>query len=85
MINKNENPVEWSTLLYELDDVVEHSQQLIKEMTAKGTIDEINYKIQIAHIYAHLNRAWNTRNQTDLDIDLVHDTLSYFPKDIEPL
>ncbi|TRY28670.1 hypothetical protein [Aliiglaciecola sp. M165] len=85
MINQTENSLEWSTLLFELSDVVEHTQELIDEMNANGNIGEIEYGIQIAHIYAHLNRAWNTRNLSESVTDSNREALSGFPKDIEPL
>ena len=83
MINSKENPVEWASLMYELDDLKEHLESLVDQMTESGKIEVEEYQIQIGHLYAHLNRAWNTRNligdikETDLE------NLTKFPKDIE--
>ncbi|MEW5251811.1 hypothetical protein [Microbulbifer discodermiae] len=61
MIDSKENPVEWSQLMSELKGVHEHLGDLIKEMGSKGSIDIEGYSIDIAHIYAYLSRAWNSR------------------------
>ena len=85
MIDRKSNPNEWSTFLYELDDAKEHLESLINQLNESGTIDEVDLKVQLSHVYAHINRSWNIRN-------LKHDfnvqesaVLSNFPKDIDPL
>ena len=60
-MNAKDNPVAWSLLLAELEDVQEHTESLIKELMEKESIDNIEYEIDIAHIYSHLNRAWHRR------------------------
>ena len=60
MINLKQNPVEWASLMYELDDLNEHLESLIDEMNDKGEISVEEYQVQIGHLYAHLNRAWNS-------------------------
>jgi hypothetical protein len=62
MITKTANPVEWGILMYELDDAKEHLENLIAEITEADKPDEIDFGIQLEHIYSHLNRAWNCRN-----------------------
>ena len=82
MVNLEKNPVEWAGILYELDDLKEHLDSLIKQMSDEGKIDETDYEIQIGHLYAHLNRAWNSRSAT---VDTVEKNLgkyTEFPKDI---
>ena len=84
MINKNDNPVQWALLLYELDDAIEHLGDIVKEMNIKGNIDEVEYRTSLGHVYSHLNRAWNSRNRTkekDRDEFLAE---SQFPDDIQP-
>ena len=89
MINKDDNYVEWALLMYQLEDAHEHLGSLIKDMSKdrKGDDDdfcEIDFSVQLAHIYAHLNIAWSTRNFTrDYDMD-EREKLVQFPKDIEP-
>jgi hypothetical protein len=85
MINLKNNPVQWSLLLYELEDAQEHLGKLIDKMSAKGEIDEIEYQINLGHIYSHLNRAWNSRNRTFEENDNQFEVESQFPKDIRPV
>ncbi|KAI9130823.1 hypothetical protein [Acaryochloris sp. CCMEE 5410] len=82
MINATDSPINWALLLYELDDAKEHIESLMSQMAEQGQIDEIDFKIQIAHVYAHLNRSWNTRNLAD---DTAEERSSAFPNDLEPI
>jgi hypothetical protein len=84
VINKENNPVEWAMLCYELDDAREHLEELLKEMSELAELSAEDFEIQIGHIYAHLNRAWNSQNITS---DHPHDQielLSGFPTDLKP-
>ncbi|MCK8136799.1 MULTISPECIES: hypothetical protein [Gammaproteobacteria] len=85
MIDRKSNPNEWSTLLYELEDAKEHLESLITQLDAAGQIDEEDFKIQLSHIYEHVNRSWNIRNITNDFENKDSAKLSGFPKDIEPL
>lgn len=72
-------------MLSELEDAREHLGSLISEMTHDGRIDVESYAIDIAHIYAHLNRAWNTRNITSEVTEEQWESGRAFPGDLEPL
>ncbi|WP_444958402.1 hypothetical protein [Microbulbifer sp. ZKSA002] len=85
MINSKENPVEWSQLMSELEDAHEHLGDLIKEMGSKGSLDIEGYSIDIAHIYAHLNRAWNSRDFKGEMSESQWEEFRYFPADLEPI
>ena len=85
MIESQANPVAWALLLHELDDARDHLATLVEQMGAQGSIDEIEYRIQLGHIYSHLNRAWNGRDNTsEPDIELW-EKQAKFPVDLEPL
>ncbi len=84
MINLQNNPKEWATLMYELEDAKEHLEDLINTMNSQENIDEVNYEINLGHIFAHLNRAWNSRNTIGEYTDKTRSIISAFPKDIEP-
>jgi len=86
MITKKDNYAEWALLMYELDDAREHLGALTREMTDASDFTEEDYRIQLGHIYAHLNRAWNTRDRTGTEHtdETFHDS-SRFPKDIDPI
>ena len=83
MINSKENPIEWANLLYELDDLKEHLDQLINEMHKNGSIESEEYRVQVGHLYAHLNRAWNSRNATENDLEKQFEQFTKFPQDIQ--
>ena len=85
MINIKDNPLEWSQLMSELEDAHEHLGDLIKEMREEGKIDVEGYSIDIAHVYAHLNRGWNSREVIGELSESQWEECRAFPKDIEPL
>lgn len=83
MINGKRNPVEWSTLSFNLIDAKEHLENLLKQMETVD-FDEVEFGTQIGHIYEHLNRAWNTRNLGRGYSGDEWVKLSKFPTDIIP-
>jgi hypothetical protein len=83
MINFKENPVEWALLLYELGDLKEHVESLLNQMSSEGIIEFEDYETQIGHLYAHLNRSWNSRNATSEEAEKKFNEFTEFPKDIE--
>ena len=85
MINGKENPVEWALLSYELDEVIEHLQEISNSITPESEIDETEFKVYIGHVYAHINRIWNQRNHTGDITDQQFEEFSKFPNDIEPV
>ena len=85
MINKKENPVSWALLLTELDEAREHLESLITEMNEAGAIEDSEFVVQLGHVYAHLNRAWHSRNQDGEITEEQWPVFSQFPKDIKPV
>jgi hypothetical protein len=85
VISKKNNPVEWSQLLYELDDAKEHLESLIEEMTKSKDFDEIDFGIALRHIYSHLNRAWNAKDHIGEVSTEDFDNYSNMPTDLKPL
>lgn len=85
MINKEIHPVEWAGLMYELDDAREHLSSLIVDMMGNSEFDEIDFKIQLEHVYSHLNRAWNRRNLNRNFSETEWIEASRFPSDLEPI
>ena len=88
MINPESEPVAWAMLMYELSDASEHLSALIAQLSdGNSTIDEEDFAVQIGHIYAHLNRAWNGRNDPQgiaNPTDEQRAGLTSFPIDLEP-
>ena len=71
--------------MQELEDAHEHLGNLIKEMQTDGRIDIEGYSIDVAHVYAHLNRAWNSREILGQLSESQWEVCREFPKDLEPL
>lgn len=85
MITCENSPVGWASLMYELDDAHEHLGKLIGEMCANRDFDEDDLRIQLGHVYAHLNRAWCRRNVHDDFTPSERTAASRFPTDLEPV
>ena len=85
MIDKKSNPVAWAMLIYELEDTKEHLSNLTDALHSTKCIDETNFKIQISHIYGHLNRIYHSRNYTGEISEEKLLEYSRFPTDIDPI
>ncbi len=87
MLTRTEHPVAWAMLLYELADAREHLDGLIQQMAADGAMEESEFRCQIGHIFAHLNRSWHGRDDPRLDAvsGELHARRSRFPDDLEPV
>lgn len=87
MLTRAEHPVAWAMLLYELADAREHLDALIEQMAAEGAVDDADFRAQIGHIFAHLNRSWHGRDDARLG-EISHESHarnSRFPSDLDPV
>lgn len=75
--------VAWARMITELDDAQEHLKSLINEMTSKGALEEAELQSSLGHVYAHLNRVWNSRNNTSEITEIQWREISQFPTDID--
>jgi len=82
MIDNLSNPAAWALLMQELDEAREHLEVLIAEMEKNGHLDEEKFRVDLGHIYAHLNRTWHGRNQPDAITDEQWTMFSRFPADV---
>ena len=80
-MNSKDNPVAWSLLIDELADLREHTESLMNDLVEKGSIDKIEYEIDIAHLYSHLNRAWHRIRFDDDLTDEEWEKASKLPTD----
>lgn len=80
-----DNPVAWSQFLYELEDAKEHLENLIVALQSDSTYDEEQFRVDLGHVYAHLNRAWNTRNSESGATKENWESMSRFPSNIKPV
>jgi hypothetical protein len=87
MLNNTENPVAWPILVYELEDAKDHLVRLIDEMAREGAIDPEGFAVDLGHIFAHLNRAWNGRNDPNYHewTQDEREHRSQFPSDLTPV
>jgi hypothetical protein len=71
--------------MYELEDAREHLDALIVDIEKDLEFDETDLRIQLGHVFSHLNRAWHRR---DLNRDFSEEEwtiASKFPNDLEPI
>ena len=80
-MNAKDNPVAWAMLISELEDIQEHTKSLMDDLLKEGALDELEYEIDIAHIYSHLNRAWHRRKFEDDLTDEEWERASKLPTD----
>ncbi len=59
-----------AAILYNLEDAQEELVQIMDEMSCPQTeVDETEFKVKMAHVYSHLNTAWNMRNISETDLE----------------
>jgi hypothetical protein len=82
MIDRKLQPVEWAALLYELGDALAHLGSLIKDIEARPGYSDGDLRVDLGHVYAHLNRAWwqSSKPLSEDDWELA----SRFPDDLAP-
>ena len=83
MINGKDNPVEWAMMSYELEEVIEHLQDLSNMVVPNSSITEEEFEVGIGHIYAHINRIWNSRSHIGDLSEKQREDFTQFPKDIK--
>ena len=87
MLNPDEHPVAWAMLMHELDDAHEHLGELIDRLQRGDPVDEDDFRVDLGHVYAHLNRAWNGRSDPDAANASggTREQRTRFPQDLEPV
>ena len=83
MITKKSDPVSWALMMHDLEDAHEDLGALMAEL-ADADDDDTRFRIRLAHIYAHLNHAWNSRNAADEAGHPEWPDQTQFPSDVEP-
>ena len=85
MINRDPNPLGWSFLLDDLADAHEHLGNLLAEIQANPEYSEVEFRLDLGHIYAHLNRAWRRRDVSEDFTSQEWQQAGAFPDDLEPV
>ena len=83
MITEDKQPVEWALLLYGLSELQEHLTSLLDQLVRDGECSEEEYAVRVGHLYAHLNRAWNSRGHVGEVSDRQFLEFSQFPTDLD--
>ena len=71
--------------LYDLEDAHEHLGELIKQVSTDASYGEPELRVDLGHVYAHLNRAWNRRLKSEDLTDEEWEASREFPDDLEPI
>lgn len=69
-------------LMHELDDAKEHLTNLISEIQNDSEYDDGNLRVDLGHVYSHLNRAWYRRNKSEDITETQWVEASKFPDDL---
>lgn len=84
-MNRDSHPVEWALFLDELDDAREHLEDIVRTLADAGSYDEEDLRVNLGHVYAHLNRAWHSRNHLGEVTEELWPKFSRFPEDLNPV
>lgn len=85
MINRGEDYVAWVSFAQELADAQEHLAALLVAVESESGYDDEQLRVDLGHIYAHLNRAWFSRNLRRELAGQEWDAASAFPTDLVPV
>lgn len=85
MISKESAPVEWAALMYELEDAQEHLASMIAKMNSDADYGEGSRRIDLGHVFSHLNRAWHRREKIEGLDEREWLEASKFPTDLDPI
>jgi hypothetical protein len=53
----------WAEIAWHLDDAQEALRGVIAEIAENPDYDLVEFEVEMAHVYHHLNTAWNGRNE----------------------
>ena len=87
MVDKNRHPLAWAVFMQELEDARDHLDALIRDLETEHDRGEIELRIDLGHVYTHLNRAWHWRNRLhDMPTSFEEfDRASAMPDDLLPV
>ena len=84
MIDSKNHPVEWAILTMRLSEAREQLDSLIAELDARGSLDDPEFGIPLAHVFVHLNQAWNGRDKIGEWSDEESARFSHHPSEFLP-
>jgi hypothetical protein len=76
-------------IAYDSQDASEELSAIMELIEPNKEIDEEEFNVRFAHLYSHLNAAWNVRNLSSDDLESAVekqlDLWKEFPTDLKPL
>ena len=75
---------EW--ILFHLNEALEELESTIKDLESTPEYDTPEYSVGIAHLYHHVNTAWNSRNSSNKETEDMEGNFEkwrQFPTDID--
>jgi hypothetical protein len=76
-------------IAYDLQDASDDLSKIMELFRQNIEIDEDEFKWRMAHLYNHLNTAWNVRNLSDNELEFAdrnqRNLWKKFPEDLEPM
>lgn len=81
------NDISKSWIRFELQDAQEELTHIMDDLQNNSDYGAAEYQIAMAHLYHHINSAWNARHASmeDIESQEKYDEWEQFPKDIQPL
>ena len=74
-------------VLQNLREARDELARITKEIESRDDYDNVEYEIDMRHLYHHLNTAWNTKDFSDERIERCNDkdfrNWRQFPKDMD--
>ena len=84
-----DDPVARAHCSYNLGDALEDLKAIDEMVRPNVEIDEEYFRVRMAHLYWHLNSAWNARNLSSDELERADgnrlNELGKFPNDLDPI
>ncbi len=75
-------------IVYNLGDALEELSRIVEAMHLEAEVDEEEFASRMAHVYKHLNLAWNMRDARGDEVGRATseqmEKWSQFPDDLKP-
>lgn len=86
MIDAEHDPVGWALMVAHLEEARDHLDSLIASLAQTRSVDEAEFAVDIGHLYAHINRVWNSRRSGLENVSGEQwDAFTEFPSDVRPV
>ena len=77
-----------ASIAYDLNDARDEIDSILELFAPNEKVDETEFRVRMAHLYFHINCAWNKRDLSDAELESADGKaltrLAQFPLDITP-